>query len=390
MHPLPRDGTAASQPQSFQAQKQESLALLAGSLAHDFNNLLVGILTAADLLRRDLAPGSEEHGLAEIITKAAERAAGLTRQLLVCAGKSMPARRPLALNGAVEESLGQLSAAVPSNVALVTAFDPALPPTAADPAQLRDVITHLVLNAAEAIGAKAGRIRLATGVEVVNGAIQPPPELRPGRYVYLEVTDDGCGMPAEVQARIFDPFFSTKGKGRGLGLSAAQGIVRAHGGGLRATSTPGAGTSLRVLLPAADGRAAAPESAAAAPPPSGRAVLVIDDEPVVRGVVARALGHCGLEALSAAGGREGLELFRRGGGRIGVVLLDLGLSGHDGLQTLAALRALRPDVRVVLTGGSEPGLALSRAGLEPAAGFLAKPYTVHALLDVVGRALHPV
>jgi PAS domain S-box-containing protein len=254
--------------QAWQAQRLESLGLLAGGLAHDFNNLLVGVLTAADLLRRDLPPGSGEHELAQIITRAAERAAGLSRQLLLYAGKGQPARRPLALNAAVEEGLALLAAAMPKSVTLVTALAPGLPPADADPGQLRQVITNLVHNAAEAVGTNPGRVRLATGVEEKDeggrmkeeGAVPPssfllPPSALAGRYVYLEVSDDGCGVAADVLARICDPFFTTKGKGRSLGLSAVQGIVRGHGGGLRVVSVPGAGTTVRVLLPAADGMA---------------------------------------------------------------------------------------------------------------------------------------
>jgi nitrogen-specific signal transduction histidine kinase len=249
-HSPPLNGIVANQhplEQKFQAQKLESLALLAGGLAHDFNNLLVGMLSAADLLRRELAPGSEAYGLAEIIKKAAERAAGLTRQMLVYAGKGPQARQPLALSGAVEEVLGLMRAALPTNLALATALDPALPTILADPGQLQQVICNLVRNAAEAIGTNAGTIRLATGVDVVNGAAPATS----GRYVFLEVIDDGCGMAADVQARMFDPFFSTKGKGRGLGLSAVQGIVRGHGGCLRVASGLGAGSQIRVLLPVA-------------------------------------------------------------------------------------------------------------------------------------------
>ncbi len=377
---------------ALQAQKLESLTLLAGGLAHDFNNLLVGILTAADLLHRDLDPGSEQRGLAEIIKKAAERAAGLTRQLLIYAGKGAAARQPVILNAVVEAALDSLRATLPGNVALVTALDPTLPPTDADPGQVQQVVSNLVLNAAEAIGTGPGTIRLTTGIEMVSGAAHAAPALPAGHYIFLEVADDGCGMAAEVQPRIFDPFFSTKGRGRGLGLSAVQGIVRAHGGGLRVTSAPGAGSAIHVLLPAAAPRPAHALEAAADVPvsPRGRTVLLVDDEPVVRGVVTRALGHCGLQVRCAASGRDALELLRTGGDAIGLVLLDLGIWGQDGLQTLAALRAEQPSLRVVLTSASDPGQALTRAGLQPPTAFLAKPYTVHALLECVERALNAV
>jgi PAS domain S-box-containing protein len=372
------------QEEVFQAQKLESLGLLAAGLAHDFNNLLVGMLTAADLLRRDLAPGSEEHSLAELIKKAGERAAGLTRQMLVYAGKGKPERRPLDLNTAVEEGLALLTAGLPGNVMVIKVLDPHLPPIAADPAQVQQIVTNLVLNAGEALGAKGGRVLLVTGVEAAdgNGASSPS-------TVYLDVTDDGCGMAADVLRRICDPFFTTKGKGRGFGLSSVQGMVRAHGGALRATSTPGAGTTVRVLLPAAapdtPPRSAEP-SGESRRPPGGQVVLLIDDEPVVRGVITRALGRLGLQVLGA-GSRDGLELFHARRETIDLVLLDLGLPGQDARPTLAALRAARPDVRVVLTSGANPNPVPHQAGPEPPVAFLAKPYTVHALIEVVIRAL---
>lgn len=394
------------QEQSFQARKLESLGLLAGGLAHDFNNLLVGMLTAADLLRRDLPPGGESHSLAELIKKAAERAANLSRQMLLYAGKGAPARRPLGLNAAVEEALALMAPALPKAVAVATALAPGLPPVEADPGQVRQVVTNLVLNAAEAVGPKGGRVTLATGVEEKDeggrrkeeGAARPvhpssfllpPSDLAAGRYVYLQVTDDGCGMAPDVLARAFDPFFTTKGKGRGLGLSSVQGIVRCHGGGLHTRSAPGAGTTVRVLLPAATAGARPGAAPPAEPPPPsrGEVVLLIDDEPVVRDVITRALGHVGLQVLSAGGSREGLELFRARRESIRLVLLDLGMPEQDGLQTLAALRAERPDVRVVLTSGSGPDHALGQAGPGPPVAFLPKPYTVPVLLDVVNREL---
>ena len=234
---------------------------LAGTLAHDFNNHLVGMLTAADLLCRDLTPGSEQHALAELITRAADRAAALTRQMLVFAGRGSLQRQPLDLNALVKETLAPVTADLPGQVTVVVAPAERLPIVEGDPEQVRQVVTQLVANAAEAIGTRAGHILVATGVEEVEQAaaagdasgpprfILPPREHAGGRFVYISVVDNGVGMPPAVLHRACDPFFSTRGKGRGLGLSLVQGILRAHGGGLRAASTPGAGTSVRRLAP---------------------------------------------------------------------------------------------------------------------------------------------
>jgi signal transduction histidine kinase/CheY-like chemotaxis protein len=394
---------------ALQAQKLESLSLLAAGLAHDFNNFLVGILTAADMLRRDLPPGGEPQQLAELIRKAAERASGLCRQMLLYAGKGTSARRPLALEVAAENCLASLAGRLPGNVVLVRSFALDLPAVQADAAQLTQLITSLVVNAAEALGAEGGRVRVSVGVEDEehgindrgqrannDGVLTADPScpssfvLRPsgaGDHVYLEVSDDGCGLGADVLSRMFDPFFSTKGKGRGLGLCSVLGAVRAHGGGIRAVSAPGVGTAIRVLLPAARG-AAAPEPCADAPRPSrGRLVLLIDDEVVVREVTARALARLGLEVVSAASAREGLDLFRARVEAVSLVILDLGLPDQDSSHVLAALRAERPDLRVILTTGSDPGPLLERSSTESTCALLPKPYTVHALLDLVGRAL---
>jgi len=243
-----------------QADKRECLELLAGRLAHDFNNYLVGMLTAADLLCRDLPPGSEQHALAELIGKSADRAANLTRQLLVYAGRGPLLRQPLDLNVLVTDSLASLTATFPSNVTMVAAPAAGLPLAEGDPGQIRQMITHLVANAAEAIGPRAGHILIATGVEEIGAPacdsswascfVLRPLAPEGGRFVYVSVVDNGAGMTEAVLHRAFDPFFSTRSKGRGLGLSLVQGIVRAHGGGLLAASTPGGGTSLRVWLPA--------------------------------------------------------------------------------------------------------------------------------------------
>jgi nitrogen-specific signal transduction histidine kinase/CheY-like chemotaxis protein len=381
------------QEETFQAQKLESLGRLAGGLAHDFNNLLVGMLIGADLLRRDLPPGSEQLQLAELIKKAAERASSLSRQMLLYAGKSAPARQPVALADAADECLRLLAADLPDTVTVTRAFAPGLPPAEVDPAQLAQLVTSLVVNAAEALGKNGGRVSLRAGVEEKEEGESVKEEwvLHPSRavdHVYLEVSDDGCGMSADVLPRIFDPFFTTKGKRRGLGLCSVLGIVRAHGGGLRAGSMPGAGTTVRVLLPVAAAPAAAEPRAEAPPPPPGQVVLHIEEEPVVRGVTSRALARLGLQVLSAAGAREGLELFRRHRDAVNLVLLDLGLPGQDGSQILTALRTERPGLPVVLTSGSGPGPALNQTGPSPAVTVLPKPYTVPALLEVIGRALH--
>jgi len=235
------------------AEKLKSLGVLAGGIAHDFNNLLVGVLGNAELARCRLRGDSPVHSFLAEIETASNRAADLCRQLMAYAGKGRFVLEPLDLSAVVEEMIKLLQVSIPKNVTVEVALDRGLPQVEADPAQVRQVVMNLVTNAAEAIGDGIGRIRIATGRTTVA---EPDIErcavgegMRTGEHVYVEVTDDGCGMDEQTRARIFDPFFTTKFTGRGLGLAVVHGIVRANAGGLAAESELGRGTRFRLLLP---------------------------------------------------------------------------------------------------------------------------------------------
>jgi two-component system, cell cycle sensor histidine kinase and response regulator CckA len=232
---------ARLQEQLLLAQKRESLGVMAAGVAHDFNNLLSAIVGSAGLLLRELPPGNGTYESAALIKKAAERAAEVTRQMLVYAGKSLPARRPIDLSELVRDNMSLLTAAFPRRAVLDVRLAEGLPAVHADSGQLQQVVMNLLLNASEAAPG-GGTVTLATGTGTDNG--------RP--IVFLEVADDGCGMTPEVRSRVFDPFFTTKGRGRGLGLSAVQGIIQAHGGHIQLTSERGRGTTFRVVLPAGE------------------------------------------------------------------------------------------------------------------------------------------
>ena len=256
------------------------------------------------------------------------------------------------------------------------------------------IVMNLVINAADAVGDRDGEITIVTGAmhadptllaRCVSGA-----DRQPGDYVFLEVRDNGTGMTPEVRAKIFNPFFTTKFAGRGLGLAATLGIVRSHDGALQVESAPGQGSSFRLLLPPAKSPDALPAAPCEAAPTNwqhpGHA-LVIDDEEPVRAVATQLLGHIGLTARAAADGRTGLALFRENPGQFDVVLLDLMMPGFSGEETLAALRAVRRDVRVLLVSGYSEGDLLRRLGREHGKlSFLAKPFTRDALADKL-RAL---
>jgi two-component system, cell cycle sensor histidine kinase and response regulator CckA len=385
------------------AQKMESLGVLAGGVAHDFNNLLTGILGTADLLLTDLPPDSPHRPLAGMLKSAGERAADLTRQMLTYAGRRRALPQLLDLNRCVAENLPLLSAGLSKNIQVRSLLADRLPPVQADPGQVQQVVMNLLLNAAEALepankrrsllDGPAGIITLTTGVcEIARADGLKTPAgrpLNPGRHVFLEVADTGCGMTAEVLARIFDPFFTTKPEGRGLGLSAVLGIVESHRGAIQMQSAPGTGSTFRVLLPAGGIPPPVPTLLKNAPPVRlpHAVVLLIDDEAVLRDVAGRALTAGGLRVLQASGGQEGLELFQAYRDEIALVLLDRVMPGLDSTETLAAIRQVRPDVKVLLMSGYDRSEALRRFREPDLAGFLQKPYTLHTLLDAVGRAL---
>jgi len=381
------------------AQKLESLGVLAGGIAHDFNNLLVGILGNAGLAHLEMPPDSPLRPYCEQIERAALRARDLTNQLLAYSGKGKFQVRPANLSDLVRDTADLLRVSIPRHVALDLHLDPALPQILADATQIRQVVMNLLTNASEAIGDSPGTITLVTGSihadrQYLAGAFIDE-DIPEGDYVFLDVSDTGCGMDAETRAKIFDPFFSTKFSGRGLGLAAVLGIVRGHCGAIRVYSEPGHGTAVKVLFPAAVEQGthepAAPAEGAAPVPTEGfrgsGTVLVIDDEPSVRDVARAILEKVGFEVLVAASGREGLERFRAGADRIVAVLLDMTMPDLAGEEVFAELRSIRPGVPVILSSGYNEQDATRRFAPAGLAGFIQKPYLPADLLSKVRAAL---
>jgi len=378
------------QEQFYQAKKLESIGLLASGIAHDFNNILVGILGGADLLARDLPADSPHRSLVEMIRNAGERAAQLTRQMLIFAGKSVPERRLVDLNRLVQDNLHLLDAGLSKRIEVVPRLAADLPYVQADPGQLQQVVMNLILNAAQAVEDGTSPVVVSTGVQDLpaqTAGLTLDRDLGPGRYVFLEVADKGCGMTPDVMARIFDPFFTTKTTGRGLGLSAVQGIIQAHNGAIHLSSSPGQGTVFRIFIPAGQGEQPEDARARQIVDCAQGLTLIIDDEPISRGVAAQTLTQAGVGVLVAAGGQEGVRAFQDHLDEIGLVLLDIVMPGMSGMETLAALRKLRPDIQVVLMSGYEEPTALEGCGNAESVGFLKKPYSVNALLKTVGRVL---
>jgi PAS domain S-box-containing protein len=379
----------------LEGQKLESLGLLAGGIAHDFNNLLSSILGNATMARVTLPPNNAADAQLRAIEAASLRAAELCRQMLAYAGKGRFVVEPVSLTALTEDLLPLLRISIAHQAALKLKLARDLPAVLADATQIRQIVMNLVLNAADAISDRGGEIVLTTGVmqadhAMLSGCVAGG-DLPTGNYVFLEVRDTGIGMTADVLAKIFDPFFTTKFAGRGLGLAAVLGIVRGHHGALRVESTPGLGSSFRLLLAPVPPASTTPATVSRAPAATGRwqragNVLVIEDEEPVRIVTMEMLRIFGLTPRGAADGPSGIAAFRENPAAVDLVLLDLLMPGMNGEQVFRELRAIRPDVRVLLVSGFNEGDTLRRLGGGPGLGFVAKPFT----RDAIERALRAV
>jgi PAS domain S-box-containing protein len=379
------------------AQKLESLGVLAGGIAHDFNNLLTGVLGNAALAKREVPQGSGARECIDEIERASHRAAELCREMLAYAGRGKFETERLDLSSAVREITVLLESSISKRADLELDLASDLPAIEADGAQIRQVVMNLITNASEALDDKSGRVIVRTRAETRDdshpGHEGPQPTLPGGRYVRLEVTDDGCGMDEETRAKIFDPFFTTKFTGRGLGMAAALGIVRGHKGDIQVDSEPGGGTTVRVWLPVPDPEAARvePRSPVAPEPTEARArdltVLVVDDEPLVRSLARRVLERGGYGVLVAEDGHEAVQIYEERCQEIDVVLLDLTMPRMGGEEALRELQRIRGDVRVILSSGFSREEATTRYANMGLAGFLQKPYDGADLKQAI-RAAH--
>jgi PAS domain S-box-containing protein len=376
-----------------QTQKLESLGVLAGGIAHDFNNILMTILGNADLALQDMPENAPTRANLEDIGQASRRAADLCRQMLAYSGRGQLTLRPIDLSEVVDDTMHMLKVSVSKKAVLRCHIDRSLPAVEADVTQIRQIIMNLVINASESIGDRSGVIAVTTGAVECDSATlaatwfgEPLPG---GLYVYVEVADTGCGIAPDQLPLIFDPFYTTKFTGRGLGLSAVLGIVRSHHGALVVNSEPGKGTTFRVLFPAATGPAHAVRDRrplAEGWTGSGT-VLVVDDEDTVRTLGKRMLERSGFTVLTAADGREAVELFKVRGADICCVILDLTMPHMDGAETFRAMRALRPDIKVILSSGyTEQDVSERFAGITMA-GFIQKPYQQGTLTSKLREVL---
>ncbi|MGO9893556.1 MAG: PAS domain S-box protein [Bryobacteraceae bacterium] len=371
-----------------EAQKLESLGLLAGGVAHDFNNLLVGVIGNASLALELLTPGHPATELLDGVIKTGQQAAHLTRQMLAYAGKGKFLVEALNLSALIPEMAGLIRTSISKKIALQLDLEEDLPPIQADCGQVQQVFMNLALNAAEAIGSYGGLITIKTGVQDVDDRyIRFHPEaaaLPPEKYVYLEVRDTGCGMDDATRARIFDPFFSTKFTGRGLGLAAVAGILRGHQGAIAVSTAPGKGSCFTVLFPAAarvsEERPAAPRSTALR---GSGVVVVVDDEKLVREMMKKVLERYGYTVLLAESGLAAMDLLRRHPGDIALVVLDLSMPRMSGEEALPELRKIRPEVKILVSSGYNESETMTMFKGQRVSGFIQKPFTGVGLAEKV-------
>jgi PAS domain S-box-containing protein len=388
-----------SEAQSRHVQKLESIGVLAGGIAHDFNNLLHVVLGNADIALSSLPRTSRAREPIEEVIRATLRAADLTRQLLAYSGKGAFVVRHLDLSTEVREMATLLRTSISKQATLEWELSSTLPAVSADPTQIRQIVMNLITNASDALGEAGGTITLRTGVTRLEDLDdqhfgvpiedEGPPQPGKSPYVYLEIGDTGAGMTPDTLSRIFDPFFSTKFTGRGLGLAAVMGIVRSHHGLIRVRTARGEGTAFRVLFPSVAGAARKPGK------PAGErsdwegtgTILVVDDEEGVREVAERILQEIGFQTITAPDGRRALEIMEESGDGVTAVLLDLSMPRMGGAETFRRLRALRPELPILMMSGYTeqvvaPQFNTSGPGIT---GFLQKPFLAEDLIAVLRR-----
>ncbi len=380
-----------------QAQKLESLGILAGGIAHDFNNLLVAMLGQTSLALAKLPPESSARPHVEKAVQAAEQAADLTRQMLAFSGKGQFHIQPINMNKLIETNLHLFQTAAPKNVRLRSQLSDSLLLIEADAGQMQQVVMNLIINGAEAIGERPGTVWIRTSEQEITAENPPAPHfagdpLKPGRYIRLEVEDDGAGMDAATLEKIFDPFFTTKDLGHGLGLAAVLGIVRGHQGCIQVSSREGEGTMFTLFFPAlADAEPVADvktgDDTAVITPAPPKIILVIDDEETVCEAVCDILELDDIEAITASDGAKGLALFQAHQADIGAVILDLTMPGLSGEETFQALREMDTAVPIILSSGFNEDEITHRFPQHKPNAFLHKPYRAEHLLEIVKTVL---
>jgi two-component system, cell cycle sensor histidine kinase and response regulator CckA len=367
--------------QRLASQNLESLGVLAAGVAHDFNNLLGAIIVRSESAREDLPSGAPAADDVEQIRRTAIRASQIVSQLMTFAARESAPSDTVDLSVLVREMLDLLKVSISKSAILATDLVPALPPIRANPAELRQVVMNLIINASEALAGKPGTITITTARGSGAGAA---PAVR------LEVRDTGCGIAPGLKNRIFDPFFTTRFAGRGLGLSTVQGVVRRLEGSIEVESTPGEGTRFLILLPAvSEDHAHEPAVAArdSAVAESAATVLFIEDEPSIRSAVARLLRRKNFQVVEAADGSAAIALLASDPAAIDLVVLDVSLPGMPGTEVFRELRHIKPGIKIILSTAYSRERAESEFGHDGLWGFIRKPYETSELVELLRHTL---
>ncbi len=384
----------------LQHQKLESIGVLAGGIAHDFNNLLVALKAQSSLALINIPSDSLAKTHLEKANMAADRAAQLTAQLLAYTGQGQFKVEQTAINNEIEENTQLLKVAIPKNVQIIQELDPDLPRVMTDTGQLQQILMNLIINGAEAMEGQAGQVTILTTQAYLTTKeisskffILPPPAQ--GSFVKISVSDNGLGMSQETQSKIFDPFFSTKFTGRGLGLAAVLGIVRSHKGAVRVFSELNEGTTFCVYFPVAEKQNNLPpsESEVEAYEPSTEenneekegVVLLIDDDKFVREAMSDLFQIDNLALLCAVDGRDGIAQLQQHKERVALVILDLSMPGISSEETFTTLRQIKPDLPIFLCSGYSKLKINETFANQQHEGFIAKPFEIDSLLKTVRK-----
>ncbi|HEY6341599.1 MAG TPA: PAS domain S-box protein [Bryobacteraceae bacterium] len=380
-----------SQEAAILNQKLESVGTLAGGIAHDFNNLLGAVLAQAELAQAELAEGFSPEVELKTIRDAAIRGSEIVRELMIYAGKESKGLELVDVSEAIEQMLELLKVSVSKRATLKIDLGHNLPSIRATAAQISQLVMNLATNASEALGDRDGVIRITTR-RVMAGHGSPEMQgMAKGEYVQIEVSDTGCGIPPETQARIFDPFFSTKAGVRGLGLAVVHGIVKDLSGAIHLVSEPGHGTTFQILLPCAEApsdpiREVNLDIGQPAPPSQAATVLVVEDEDALRQAVSKMLSKAGFSVMEARDGSAALDAIRAQNNPIHVLFLDITLPGASARDVLQEARRLRPEMRVVVTSAYTEEIA-ARSLQSAIEHFIRKPYRLNDLVRLIDSSI---
>ncbi len=380
--------------QLHHSQKLESIGILAGGIAHDFNNILTAILGNTELALDEAPESSPLRQRLENINKASLRAAEICRQMLAYSGKGLFVVKPVDISEMVREMTGMLDVSISKKAVLNYNLAKGLPYIEVDVAQMQQIIMNLVINASEAVGDKSGVINISTGIIECDSSFMIENRMNvdfpEGHYVYLEVADTGCGMDHETLTKIFDPFFTTKFTGRGLGLSAVQGIIKSHNGGLSVLTEPGKGTVFKVLLPIpVYYEDSLPEEVKGHDVDwkGSGTILLVDDEEPIRSLGRQILEGMEFDVVLAADGKEAIEVFNAFKDEIVCVILDLTMPHISGDEAYREMKLVKPGVKVIVSSGFSEHDVVKRFPEKSLSGFIQKPYKIDNLAGILKKVL---